>query len=158
MSEQMKHTSDGLPKNWDGKDWQTYKWTMKTVFMEHDLLDIVDGTIKYASLTTNQGQEDWRKKQIKSMRMIGTTVPAKILKQINDKQTGPDMWNALCEIYEGKRNQTMKAHTIRRLITELKNMKFKLGSDVNVHLSEMYCKRVELTDLQYSVLLKMLIW
>ena len=28
----MKYTSDGVPKNWDGKDWQTYKCAMINVF------------------------------------------------------------------------------------------------------------------------------
>lgn len=102
-------------------------------------------------MSTETGKTEWDKKQVKAMRMIGTTVPPKILKQINTMTTGPEMWEALCDLYEGRRNKTMKAHTIRCLTNDLKNMRFKLGDDINVHLGEMYCKRVELADLQYTV-------
>ena len=36
----MKYTNEGVPKNWDGMDWQTYKWAMKIVFRENDLKDV----------------------------------------------------------------------------------------------------------------------
>ncbi|KAE9086415.1 hypothetical protein PF010_g20097 [Phytophthora fragariae] len=37
MTKPMKFTNEGVPKNWQGKDWQTYKWAMMNVFKENDL-------------------------------------------------------------------------------------------------------------------------
>ncbi|KAE8984760.1 hypothetical protein PR003_g23344 [Phytophthora rubi] len=52
MPKPMKYTSEGVPKNWDGKDWQTYKWAMLTAFEESNMEDIADGTLTAAMLQT----------------------------------------------------------------------------------------------------------
>ncbi|KAI9996291.1 hypothetical protein PInf_013674 [Phytophthora infestans] len=28
MAERLKYNKDSVPKNWDGKDWYTYKWVI----------------------------------------------------------------------------------------------------------------------------------
>ncbi|CAI5713557.1 unnamed protein product [Hyaloperonospora brassicae] len=73
-SRAMKFTSDGIPKNWDGKDWQTYKWAMPTVFEENQLEHVVDGTITAAMLqtATAEKQEEFELKQVKIKRMETT--------------------------------------------------------------------------------------
>ncbi|POM78428.1 Multidrug resistance protein ABC Superfamily [Phytophthora palmivora] len=89
MSKPMKYTSEGVPKNWQGKDWPTYKWAMINVFKENDLKTIADGTLTKAMLSTAsaEDQEKFEKKQIKIMRMIGTSVPPEVLQQIRDKHS-----------------------------------------------------------------------
>ncbi|KAE8991155.1 hypothetical protein PR003_g22816 [Phytophthora rubi] len=52
MVQPLKYTAEGIPKTWDGKDWQIYKWEMKTVFQEKKLTDIVDGLIDRSSLSS----------------------------------------------------------------------------------------------------------
>ncbi|KAJ0392117.1 hypothetical protein P43SY_009214 [Pythium insidiosum] len=146
-----KYNNEGIPKNWDGKDWLQYKWIMKNVFEEQDLWMHVNGSIKRESLSRNETEEDFDKKQLKIKRMIGMSVPSKILKQISTAATGAAMWEALCEVYGGKKNAVMRAHNIDRLLGELQHKKFKLGGDIQEHLSEMTTLRVELRDLQHEV-------
>ncbi|KAE9179245.1 hypothetical protein PF005_g23756 [Phytophthora fragariae] len=99
MTKPMKFTNEGVPKNWQGKDWQTYKWAMMNVFKENDLKDIAVGDMTEA--------------------MLGTSVPPEVLQQIRDKETGSEMWAELCSLYEGKQSEAIKAYTTRRLETEL---------------------------------------
>ena len=76
----MKYTSEGVPEDWDGKDWQTYQWGMITVFKENDLKDIAVGDLTKAMLATAsaENQEEFAKKQLKIMRRIGTSVPPEV--------------------------------------------------------------------------------
>ena len=85
----MKYTSKGVPKNWDGKDWQTHKWAMITAFKETDLKDIAVGDLTKAMLATASAEkkEDFTKKQLKIMRMIVESAPPEVLQQIRDKET-----------------------------------------------------------------------
>ncbi|EGZ12526.1 hypothetical protein PHYSODRAFT_336944 [Phytophthora sojae] len=57
--------------------------------------------------------------QLKIMRMAGTSVPPDVLQQIRDKETGSEMWAELCNLYEGKQNEAIKAYTIRATEPEL---------------------------------------
>ncbi|KAL4162849.1 hypothetical protein PRNP1_003381 [Phytophthora ramorum] len=145
MATPLKYTAEGIPKNWDGKDWQTYKWAMRAVFRENDLLDIVERKAKQDETA------DVTKEQNKIMRMIGMSVPPEILHQIRDKDTGSDMWGDLCDLFENKINKTVKVHNIRRLVDELWSMKFAAGGDANLHLCKMFNIRTELASLQYTV-------
>jgi len=93
MAKPMMYTSDGVPKNWDGKDWQTYKWAMLTVFEENGLKDIANGTLTETMLqaASAEKKEEFKLKQVKIKRMVGTSVPPEILQQVSDKKTGSEM-------------------------------------------------------------------
>ena len=97
----VKFTSDEIPKNWDGKDWQTYKWAMTTVFGENQLENIVDGTITSATLQTETAkkQEEFKLKQVKIKRLIGTYVPPEVFQQITDKKTESEVWRVVQSVY-----------------------------------------------------------
>ncbi|EGZ07627.1 hypothetical protein PHYSODRAFT_529436 [Phytophthora sojae] len=151
MADQLKFTSEGVPKNWKGKDWQAYKFAMQMVFREAELMEIVDGTITKETLSDVETEEKFDKKQTKIMRLIGMSVPSEILHQIRDKMTGTEMWEALCDLFENKLNKTVKAHTIRRLRDELWTVEFSPGGNMNLHLSKMFNIRTELQTLQYAV-------
>ncbi|KAE8892612.1 hypothetical protein PF003_g23223 [Phytophthora fragariae] len=151
MAKPLKYTADGIPTNWDGRDWQTYKWAMKTVFQEKKLTEIVEGSIVKSGLSTAEKKEEFDGKQTQIMRMVGTSVPPDTLHQIRDKTTGTEMWGALCELYEGKANKTVMAHRVRSLRNDLWSTKLSPGGDVNKHLSKMFNLRTELASLQYTV-------
>ncbi|POM72022.1 LOW QUALITY PROTEIN: Multidrug resistance protein ABC Superfamily [Phytophthora palmivora] len=136
----MEYTSDGVPKNWDGKDWTTYKWAKLTVFEENDLKGIAVGTITKAMLqaATAEMQKEFKHKQIKIKRMIG------------DKATGSEMWTELCDLFEGK----VKPQELIRFVawyTELWQMKLMPGEDANLHLCKMFKVRTELMNLNYNI-------
>ncbi|KAE8904907.1 hypothetical protein PF005_g1213 [Phytophthora fragariae] len=116
-----KYTSDGVPKNWDGKDWQTYKWAMLTVLEESNLVDIADGTLTAAMPQTASAEkkEEFRIKQVKIKRTVETSVPPDILQQMSEKKTGSEMLTERCDLFEGKQNESTRACTIRRLASEL---------------------------------------
>ncbi|GMF23949.1 unnamed protein product [Phytophthora fragariaefolia] len=127
MSKPMKYTSEEVPKNWNGKDWHTYKWAMMNVFKENDLKAIAVGDLTLAMLATASAEkkEEFNKKQIKIMRMIGTSAPPK--------------------------SEAIKAYTIRRLENELWAMKLAPGGDANLHLCKMFNLKTELGDLQHGI-------
>ncbi|KAG3086651.1 hypothetical protein PC128_g4176 [Phytophthora cactorum] len=151
MTQPLKYTAEGIPKNWDGKDWATYKWAMNTVFREKKLTDIVEGTMTRSMLSSSEREEEFDLNQMKIMRMVGTSVPPDILHQIRDKTTGSEMWKALCDLYEGRANKAVMADRIRCLRNDLWHTKLSSGEDVNKHLSKMFNLRTELTSLQYTV-------
>ncbi|OWZ06828.1 LOW QUALITY PROTEIN: Multidrug resistance protein ABC transporter [Phytophthora megakarya] len=148
MSKPMKYT---MPKNWQGKDWPTYKWAMMNVFKENDLKTIADDTLTKSMLSTAsaEDQEKFEKNQIKIMRMIG--LPPEVLQQIRDKETGSEMWADLCNLFEGKQNEAIKAYTIRRLENELWDKKLAPGGDANLHLCKMFSIKSELIGLQCTI-------
>ncbi|KAG3084391.1 hypothetical protein PI124_g18671 [Phytophthora idaei] len=119
MTQPLKYTTEKIPKNWDGKDWATYKWAMNTVFREKKLTDIVEGTMTRSVLSSSECEEEFDLNQMKIMRMVGTSVPPDILHQIRDKTTGSEMWKALCDLYEGRANKAVMAHRIRCLRNDL---------------------------------------
>ncbi|ETN20473.1 hypothetical protein PPTG_03470 [Phytophthora nicotianae INRA-310] len=149
----LKYSSEGVLKNWNGKDWQTYKWALMHVFKEQDLKDIAVGDLTKAMLTTASAEkkEEFEKKQLKIMRLIGTSVPADVLHQIRDKKAGSEMWSELCNLYEGKQSEAIKAYTIRRVENELWSMKLAPGGDANLHLCKMFNLKTELADLNHTV-------
>ncbi|GMF44617.1 unnamed protein product [Phytophthora fragariaefolia] len=147
----MKYTNEGVPKNWNGKDWQTYKWAMMNVFKENKDIAVGDLTKAMLASANAEKQEEFEVKQLKIMRLIGTSVPPDVLQQIRDKETGSEMWTELCNLYEGKQNEAIQAYTIRRLENELWNVKLATGGDANLHLCKMFNLKTELRDLQHTI-------
>lgn len=94
MAQPLKYNNDGVPKNWDGKDWYTYKWDMEAVFSEKDTLRIADGSLLRNTLTTAEGEADFDHKKLQITRLVGTSVPPDILQQIKEKKTGTEIWAA----------------------------------------------------------------
>ena len=84
---------------------------MGTVFKEKDLKDITVGGLTKAMLATASAEklEEFEKREIHIIRIIGTSGPPKILQQIRDKETGLKMWGEICKLYEGKQNETIRA-------------------------------------------------
>ncbi|KAG3065022.1 hypothetical protein PI124_g22313 [Phytophthora idaei] len=151
MTQRLKYTAEGIPKNWDGKDWATYKWAMNTVFRENKLTDTVEGTMTRSMLSSSEREEEFDLNQRKIMRMVGTSVPPDILHQIRDKTTGSEMWKALCDLYECRATKAVMADRIRCLRNDLWHTKLSSGEDVNKHLSKMFNLQTELASLQYTV-------
>lgn len=78
MSGPLKYTNDGVPKNWDGKDWQQYKWAMEIVFKKKKLTDIVNGNLTKMMLFTSEAEEEFDDHQLTIMQLIGMSLPAEI--------------------------------------------------------------------------------
>ncbi|KAI9920941.1 hypothetical protein PsorP6_001963 [Peronosclerospora sorghi] len=49
------------------------------------------------------------------------------------------------------KDAVLHAHKIRRLRSELENMSFRLGGDMNLHLAQMFNKKSELEQLEFKV-------
>ncbi|EGZ30321.1 hypothetical protein PHYSODRAFT_263902 [Phytophthora sojae] len=108
MAEPLKYTSEGVPKNWNGKDW---------------------GSITRSSLTSAEAEDDFDDKQLTIKQIIGMSLPADIFHQVRDKTTGTDMWKTLCVIYEGRANKTTMAHRAESIRHELGMIKLSPGGD-----------------------------
>lgn len=76
MAEPLKYTNEGVPKNWNGKDWQQYKWAMGLVFKKKKLTEIVDGTIARSSLTNAEKEIEFDDSQVTIMQLIEMLLPA----------------------------------------------------------------------------------
>jgi hypothetical protein len=126
---------------------------MLTVFEENGFKDIADGTLTETMLqaASAEKKEEFKLKQVKIKRMVGTSVPPEILQQVSDKKTGSEMWAELCNLFEGKQSEATRAYTIRRLVSELWGMKLSPGVDANLHLCKMFSIRTELKDLKYNI-------
>ncbi|KAE9215240.1 hypothetical protein PF002_g17430 [Phytophthora fragariae] len=135
MAEPLKYTSEGVPKNWNGKDWQQYKWAMMIVFRKKKLVEIVEGSITRPSLTSAEAEDDFDEMQLAIMQIIEMSLPADIVHQVRDKTTGTDM--------------TTMAHRAESIRHELEMIKLLPGGDVNKHLSKMFNLRTELLSLNY---------
>ncbi|KAI9920184.1 hypothetical protein PsorP6_015909 [Peronosclerospora sorghi] len=95
----MKYHENGLPKNWDGKDWDTYKRAMTNFFSEQDLLD------------TEEKKESDNKKENKVLccMYIDMSVPPSVAAQLREAKTGSDMWETLSEVYETNKDAVLRA-------------------------------------------------
>lgn len=136
--------TEGLPYGWNGKDWRRYKWTVRTIFREHDLLDIAEGKLKRDGLISEKSEARFDNQQFKIMRMIGTTLPPDRLQQADQYEAGTKMWAALCEIYKKRHNATICESTILCLSEELKSMKCLVTEDVQAHVTQMFRLRTYL--------------
>ncbi|DAZ98944.1 TPA: hypothetical protein N0F65_001383 [Lagenidium giganteum] len=141
---------EGLPYGWDGKDWRTYKWKMRTIFREHGLIDIVEKKALRKDVPEER-RPAFDKREVKIMRMIGTTVPTDKLQQIDMYEAGSDLWAALCELYEKRQNTAIRQSVIRRLVDELRDMRCEPGKDIQSHLARMFHLRTELASYEYTV-------
>ncbi|GMG17340.1 unnamed protein product [Phytophthora fragariaefolia] len=96
-------------------------------------------------------KKEYKLKQVKIKHMVGTSVPPEILQQVSDKMTGSEMWAELCDLFEGRQSEATRAYTIRRLVSELWQMKLFIGSDANLHLCKIFNIRTELANLKYNI-------
>ncbi|KAI9908860.1 hypothetical protein PsorP6_015291 [Peronosclerospora sorghi] len=123
----MKYHENGLPKNWDGKDWDTYKRAMTNIFAEQDLLDTVEK------------KESDTKKENKVRMYIDMSVPPSNM----SFRLGGDMNMHLAQMFNKKReleHLEFKVHDIEMIDLMLKSLPhhsvflsfksvLKLGSD-----------------------------
>ncbi|POM69633.1 Multidrug resistance protein ABC Superfamily [Phytophthora palmivora] len=100
MEDMLEFSAEEMPKNWNGMYWQAYKFVVQMVFQEAGFMDIAEGTIDESKRSDSECEEKFNKNQTKIMRLIGTTVPSKILHQIRDKITGTKIWEALYDLFE----------------------------------------------------------
>jgi hypothetical protein len=142
---------EGLLTNRDGKDFRKYKWTMTTIFREYGLYDIVQRKLTREKLQTAEGLIAFDRKECTIMRLIGTTIPTEKLQQIDHLESGTEMWEALCEIYEKRADPTIRESVILKKSDELRALKCASERDVEVHLSSMFRLRTELASYGYEV-------
>lgn len=144
---------DSRPPVPDGEeiDWRQRKWELRTAFREHGVLDIADGVFKNDQLTTADGKLAFDRQQCKIMRMIGAAIPKHRLQQIDHLDTGTEMWQAICEIYERRMDPVIRESIIVQKSEELRNMKCSNSTDISIHLSKMFSIRTELASYKYEV-------
>ena len=51
----QKYTSEGTPIDWDGCDYQYYELTMRNVFDEQKMVDLIDDRYDKTKLITAEG-------------------------------------------------------------------------------------------------------
>ncbi|GMF44408.1 unnamed protein product [Phytophthora fragariaefolia] len=123
----------------------------RTIFREHDLLEIAKVKLTRAELTNQESEAAFDKKQCRIMRVIGTTLPSNRLQQVDHHETGTEMWTALCVLYEKRQNAAIRESTILRLSEELKDLNCYAGGDVQVHVNNIFIQKTELVSYGYEV-------
>ncbi|POM68798.1 Multidrug resistance protein ABC Superfamily [Phytophthora palmivora] len=125
MGTPLKYTNDGIPKNWDGRDWL---FTLADVQVGDEDSIQGEGSRRHskAVLSDAETEDEFDQKETTIMRMVGTSVLPELLHQIRDKAMGSE-------------------------IDELWNIKFSPSGNINIHLSKMFNMRTELQTLHYNV-------
>ena len=87
----QKYTSEGIPIEWDGCDWQYYKLIMRNVFEEQKMSNLIDERYDKKKLTTAEGQEAYDQLQLREKRYIFTGLSRDLLHQVREHNTAPEL-------------------------------------------------------------------
>ena len=102
----MADTSDlGKISKFNGSNYQLWKFQMRTVFVAHDLLNIVEGTEINPYPATNANAEQrssWIKKDAKAMFFLSASMEYNQLEYLVTCLSAHEMWNKLSNIHEKK--------------------------------------------------------
>ena len=92
----------------DGSNFQTRKFQIKTVLTAHGVLDIVTGTKLKPTVGENpteatlKGAAAWEKDNAKAMCIISTSMTYDQLESLTNCVSAKEMWNLLATVHEQK--------------------------------------------------------
>lgn len=136
-------------EKWRGENWPLYKRKMLAQFDEKGFTAFALGMYPYDDDWVDEYKLMWFKIQGSIQRMILESLDESLSHLVVECHTGADMWFALCEYYDGSNDpdDPMKQQKILQFWSVLRNMKFRLGSDMAKHVNEMFVTRSRLQGL-----------
>ena len=114
----MKYTSEGVQKNWDGKNSQTYEWALITAFKDKVLKDIAFSDMIMLMLATAST------KKLEYFEKYSFVTCEKLVRRCHKRffsryatWRSERGWGEFCNLHEGKQNELIKAYTSCRVKT-----------------------------------------
>lgn len=156
-TEKTNMASDGyytsaIEKLKDSESFVMWKFQIKIYFKSEDLMDVVDGTVKYEDLTTQKEKTSWQLKDAKAQRCIVSTVDKSVLVHVMTLNSSKEMFEKLCTVFE-KDNEQQKCVLLQKFHT----FTFNTGQDVMTNISELQNIAVKLEALKEKISESMLI-
>jgi len=129
----------------DGQNFQLWKFQMKTIFVAHDLLDIVNGT-EVKPEVTGQPQTAWIQKNAKAMMFMSAAMHYSQLEYLITCDSAAEMWKKLLSIHE----QTSATSKLL-LTTRFHEYRMKSGDSVSQHIAKVENMARQLKDVGETV-------
>lgn len=86
-------------KKFDGKNFQTWKFLMNTVFVAYDVKDVVDGT-RSRPAEEGDARKTWDKDNAKATIVIISSIENEHLEPLLTCTTAQEMWTKMVTIHE----------------------------------------------------------
>lgn len=117
--------------NFDGTDFQAWKFEIKQTLIAHGLEEIVSGTrVRPAGDGENATVKAWIRDNAKAMSLIASSVEREQLQGLTSCRTAESMWNTLTGIYERK-----SASSKLLLLQRYHEYQMKSGDNVIQHVT-----------------------
>jgi hypothetical protein len=133
-------------KKFDGTNFQTWKFQMKTAFISHGLLEIVTGIKEKPGQEHENDRKAWIKEDTKAMFIISSTLEESQLECLLTCASANEMWTRLSVIHE-QRSASSK------LILTQKFHEYKMQETDSVikHISKVQNMAARLNDIGENV-------
>ncbi|KMQ88490.1 copia protein [Lasius niger] len=143
MSEEI--STRNIPK-FDGKNFQGWKFQLKTLFTAYGIKDVVDGTRKMPDDTQCAAAKAWVRENAKAMHVISTSLEFAQLEPLLECETANDMWEKLCRIHE------QRSASNKLMITQkFHEYRMSPGDSVVQHVSRVQNMAAQLIDMGETV-------
>lgn len=86
----------------DGSNFSSWKYRVKLLLMEKDIIDIIEKQFDESIYDTEEKKKDFKTKDIKARSLIVQCVSDRQLELIKNKDSAYDMWKTLGNTYEKK--------------------------------------------------------
>lgn len=126
----------------NGSNFQTWKFQMKSLFIVNGLTSIVDGSCE----RTSSNQNEWDKYNAKAMVIISSTVESSQLEYLLTCETANNMWKRLSAIYEQKSESNKLL-----LMTKFHDYKMAQNDSIAQHVAKIENTARQLKDLGENV-------
>ncbi|XP_011687076.1 PREDICTED: uncharacterized protein LOC105449517 [Wasmannia auropunctata] len=147
---QCQSSSSSLPSTpnstFDGSNFQTWKFQMRSVFTAYGLLDIVTGTkVMHAEQETPEAKA-WIKDNAKAMFLMSSSMEHRQMKSLLVCTTATEMWQKLSAIHEQK-------SATNKLILTQRFHEYRMDSSDSVvqHVAKVQNMAMQLKDLGENV-------
>jgi len=132
-------------KKFDGTNFQTWKFQLKTAFISHGLLEIVTGTKAKPGEEQPNDRKAWIKEDAKAMFIISFTLEDSQLECLITCTSANEMWTKLSVVHE-QRSESSK------LILTQKFHEYKMeATDSVIHISKVQNMAARLNDIGENV-------
>lgn len=131
-----------VPK-FNGEDFPVWWFQIESYLAVHDLLEVVDGTLRRPPEAAKQAE--WDKLDRKARLVIGSTLETNIVRQIMNGKTAHEMWIRLSSIYELKDKTT-----VYLLLQQFFDYRMEEGMTIGQHVSKIEEMSRKLEDLGHK--------
>lgn len=124
----------------DCETYQLWKFQVTIFFKANGLYGIIDGSNEHPR------EKDWEKRDAQAQKIIIQTVDKVLLTQLITCQTAKEMYEKICEIFDGSENRKKG-----QLMQDFFNYKFNSSLDMQTNLAHIETTVYRLKQLQQTI-------